>query len=918
MADRQGSFRIGNSIILREALILPVTDTHMHIQSNDIAPLPIMYGMLNYKISKTLHEKTGRELENKINFIDLSYLRESTKKITRVASGGPILCEFANGNIEISVDNALKEILGSAASIITTAWTVFGIVFGITHPVGRLTIEALKGSVQQFVDSQIINPPGSQKRSLLTDMTASLTQLAKDYGKIARQNSFFVAGLYKDDVIAESILGINSRVGIEPHALSPMEQREGVIDDTDAADAGLADREKLVDDRTSREEKNLFPVVSGHYYGLNIGSYLVPSFSMSVIHGMELMFAHYWGAYGIPIYIPYRGKLYYIADNLVNPGNHREKWYNIYDTNNLSIRMFLERRRRPVSLANQEVLDNTRLGNGVKYTHFLKEAPASEMWQLEDFVKHMDYTVAAVVRYPLEYLPFYHVDPRRFFAPWDAISRYNDFYICGSNGAFEKANSEEIKRNVIGGTDSFESFKYRMDIKEVKSNLIHKANGEWRKGLFWGVKMYAALGYPPYLCVTSEAKKAFRCLEEGDYGGLLEFYRFCADHEVPITCHGSPQGMTIADPGTYLKEYLKDHSDTEYGPMTSSFPVDGKSFMHGIGLIDSFSSPDSWRKVLDALGEGRENKLRLCLAHFGGKGFFSGEFRYDVGSPYSWMHKIVDLINDCEGIYTDISCFGFDSFVPLPEEITPGLYSSVRDKISGGFIDTVYRPETRYEKNNMVIIKYIYAPRGTHDAKNLALLRLYIILEYPNETDGLSYYKELYKTAQGLSALIERHSRLRHRVLFGTDWPMSEMKVKGVQRYNSAMFVLLQLVTVFRDNEWDAWHQFAVINPLRFLGLLEDPDDNLDGYRLDMGKIDKMREAIEDYLSGFADNEGERIKHWDLYGITTGNSKLNDQYERLEMIAEQVIPSADRMISADNRLLLTNMEKGSKHYHDRT
>ena len=42
---------------------------------------------------------------------------------------------------------------------------------------------------------------------------------------------------------------------------------------------------------------------------------------------------------------------------------------------------------------------------------------------------------------------------------------------------------------------------------------------------------------------------------------VKEFYRFCIDKDIPITCHGSPQGMTIADPGVYLKEYLKTYKD---------------------------------------------------------------------------------------------------------------------------------------------------------------------------------------------------------------------------------------------------------------------------------------------------------------------------------------------------------------------
>jgi predicted TIM-barrel fold metal-dependent hydrolase len=900
-------FRFNESSTIQEELLLPVTDAHMHIQSNDIAPLPIMYGVLNYKVSKMLHEKTNSEMVGKINFVELPYLEEkeeNKEKIAPVAEGGPFLCDFANSDIKLSVDNAMKELPRSISNAITILAAVLGTVLGIKFP---SVLPALIIAVQQFVDSQINPRDVRKKRLFLTDLTALFV---KNYGKIARQNSFFVAGLYKNDAIKESDMGINSRVGID------LLFGEGVL-------KGRWDRENLV--RSRIRQRDLFYKVSRHYYQ-NPDAKLVPSFSMSVIHGMELMFAHYWGAYGIPIYIPYKKEeeeLYYIADNLVNPNNSREMLYNIYDADNNAVKSLVNKDEQALPFADA-ILDNGQLVSGkAKYIHFLKKAPVSEKRQFEDLLKHVDYTEAAAVRYPLQYLPFYHVDPRRFFAPpIDAIFNYNDFYICNDDGSFTETISEEtdktgevIKINKI--KDSLEnsvSFKYRMDIAEVKSKLIYKDkdNGEWHKGLFWGIKMYAALGYPPYLCINEEARKVFRCLKPKDYEKLFtELYEFCADCEVPITCHGSPQGMTIADPGTYLKEYLKDHgSGTGYdGKVKSSFPVDGKSFMHGIGLIDSFSSPKSWKLVLNALGE-KKDKLRLCLAHFGGRGFF---WKYK-DSPYDWLVEIAGLINEFEGVYTDISNFGFDSFVHFPEQITPSLFNSVK-KRPNNFIEAVYK---RSRDN------YAFEPDRI-DEKDMALLRLDIILEASKLEEAelkfnaeLNCYKKMHDTAKKIADLInaDENERLQHRIMFGTDWPMCEMDVKGVLKYSSAMFVLLQLVTVFLDNEWDAWHQFTVINPLRFLGLLlEGPENNSAEYQLNIVKIDQMKEAIDEYLSGLGDvNSVKSLYHQRSYCITSGDVResLNSQYQHLTRIAEKTIPSADLVTDADNRLLLTNMKRVPK------
>jgi predicted TIM-barrel fold metal-dependent hydrolase len=924
MADdkKRYVFQLNRDIVVQFGKDIPITDAHMHIQSNDIAPIPIMYGVININIVRMLHGDieikilravTDKELVKKINFANLSYLStENDKKIAPIKDGGALFLDFANNKkIEISLFNAAKELPKTTTDLLNTVTIIIGIALGLKVKI--VTPILLTLAVSEI--GKTINLTDNEKRKHLTNLIASLKLFIKDYGKIARQNSFFIAGMYKNDSIMKSEMGTNSRkVHIE-------------YDDDDKK-KGRKEREDLVKSRTSQREQKIFLSVSDHYYaGQNNYYYegrkavrLVPSFTMSIVHGMELMYAHYWGAYGIPIYIQYGQDLYYITDNLIDPKNKDVKCYNIYDTNKDDINKlntYPSKPDEPFPLKDRPILKNCELGeNGVKYTHFLKKVPDSEKEQFEDLTKHVEYTKAAVVRYPLEYLPFYHVDPRRFFAPVESIGKFHDFCICDNN-EFNLIDGSEIQRSI---TSDNTIFKYNMNIKqEVKENLIyHKEDGTLTKGLFWGIKMYAALGYPPYLGVKSKsgvkeaaeeeakAKKAFYCLGNEDYNCLLKMYNFCAENEVPITCHGSPQGMTIADPGTYLKEFLKNNSDTGYGEITKNdFPVDGKSYMYGIGLIDSFSSPESWRVVLDALDSDNKQKLKLCLAHFGGKKFFSGE--KDADSPYDWLNGIAELVKDFDGVYTDISCFVYDYFVPMPQFISMWLYNKVKNKIPNNFIDTVYKYTNRGSDT-----PYEYSPDRSIDKRKLALLRLYIILEYPRYKIELKCYEGIYNTAQKLSKLISKNEKLQHRILFGTDWPMSEMNVKGVLRYSGAIFVMLQLVTVLLNNEWDAWHQFAVINPLRFLGLLEDPNDNLDTYELKIDKITEMKGAIEEHLNNVDEDADESYKKDYDIDPTKLKGRLKDQYQYMKNIAKQDILSAKQIVDVDNKLLLTNMARGSK------
>ena len=56
--------------------------------------------------------------------------------------------------------------------------------------------------------------------------------------------------------------------------------------------------------------------------------------------------------------------------------------------------------------------------------------------------------------------------------------------------------------------------------------------------------------------------------------------------------------------------------------------------------------------------------------------------------------------------------------------------------------------------------------------------------------------------------------------MVGSDWLMIEMaKFKGTGEYNRRMFEMCKLVS--KKVGYDAWYQFAVINPLKFLGLID-------------------------------------------------------------------------------------------------
>ena len=62
--------RIQGSIKITSPAYIPIVDAHMHIQGNQIAPIPIMKGILVYKLASA----GASLLNNEINFLDFSYL----------------------------------------------------------------------------------------------------------------------------------------------------------------------------------------------------------------------------------------------------------------------------------------------------------------------------------------------------------------------------------------------------------------------------------------------------------------------------------------------------------------------------------------------------------------------------------------------------------------------------------------------------------------------------------------------------------------------------------------------------------------------------------------------------------------------------------------------------------------------------
>lgn len=215
-----------------------------------------------------------------------------------------------------------------------------------------------------------------------------------------------------------------------------------------------------------------------------------------------------------------------------------------------------------------------------------KETERYEQWKHQLFR-----TELAVLQQPLKLLPMFHYDPRR----WQ---------VYGQNG-------------------NVEPFKY---VDYGKDEAI-----------YLGFKMYTAQGYRPW--------------DVRRLPIMMNFYAECVTRRIPITNHCTPEGAPTLDRKQYMKfqHPMDNHGDILAKQDKSREIIGLKPGVYSNTeeyFFKEFVSPNAWRKVLSAkVGETRLNKLRICLAHFGG----------GTDTGLQWCNQLVQLMKEFPHVYADIS-----------------------------------------------------------------------------------------------------------------------------------------------------------------------------------------------------------------------------------------------------------------------
>ncbi|MBQ8680986.1 MAG: amidohydrolase family protein [Treponema sp.] len=967
--ENEECLQTNNNTTDQEIKIYPITDAHMHIQGNGVAPIPIMKGIIVYQIAGAT---CGKE-DNQINIQELSYLndkdvdslKKSFEKKHNMVSKFTSINFFNIDKFLFENRKAMQELL---AKDITEIEKKFSENNRTIASVGKIFFSPIKLTYTIAKDARIIdffkivfNTPEIFKDEELKKEEESIDKEIECQKRIENEDFFIenlIKGAVSNAVSNYGELGLFTSFDLSKiyfqttNVISLGYLSCGTNSNTDKSKDKIQDlirEEEKSLSTTSPNEYKSFSSVTSHYPIGKSSKAISSCVQFAITHQMELMYAHYWGAAGIPIYVESNGKYYYVTNSVYEyyrapwklwMGKKKVPLHNIYLGDSSFFKGEIKNLEKAVRKKNEEKLKEKSESEEEKcYFHFLKEIENNEISAFERFEKHIFFHKLAALKYPLQLLSFFHFDPRRFLSK---AGESGHIFIKKKEEAPKKNNNQENEENENNEYEmlSVSEIDTKMGLAEVLDNYFIQDNvSASPERLFWGIKMYVALGYPPYFGIDEDkTKKIFPMLSEKnleDAKKVMEsFYNYCSDNKIPITCHGSPQGMTIADPSIYFKEYLK-YCDIS---VPSNFPSTPQNFMNGIGLIDSFSSPESWKIVLE-----KYPNLKLCIAHFGGGRFMDGTFfsekddsLFNVDSNsvyYNWMKDISDRINKYQNVYTDLSCY---SLVGNDKDAKYGcslykLYKYFKKKKKDEF--KKYKDYADFKQEKL---------RQKENDYRSYILDIFTLLEYEGKeyVDEIKEYRKdlkeyneavkshatrdemppkpvvpkenlyakIYFVAQNLKNLITANSDLQFRIMFGSDWPMFETSEK-LGSYNAAWFLMSQYLTYIMGEKWDVWHQFAVINPLKFLGLIDESKSDLDEYVYTAEgkeKLELYRDSLEQFFNKIKSKKGHLYEMIKKIKTLDVNKEFNFKIESLDNYINTniQIPSAIKIVNSEGNLII--------------
>jgi predicted TIM-barrel fold metal-dependent hydrolase len=615
---------------------------------------------------------------------------------------------------------------------------------------------------------------------------------------------------------------------------------------------------------------------------------------MNLALSMDMSYGSYWGRFGIPIYIKSDNQMLYINDfvsceitrdlpdtgfsvlfndctvtpciikkgqtpetmpyyHSTNPQKTNGKIHlyphffvnEVYDTNGCHFYShqfdlfnhshLIKPSSNHIPLVKFQNSPESRSLAKKKYVHFVSVAPGEDDSRFEDYAMQREFTIASAIRYPLSIFAFYHYDPRRHQIGANKTSRLLAEKLLEEHSFFTcKFNYKLFTQleNGVSYNGAIEASPHHQLNDIDYMESVIGDNQRSNEQAFADQFLNDNNGTGLFWGMKMYPRLGYAPDDFKNYPNLIEYYRICESKGIPVTIHCNAGGMSIPD---YFLYERYDHNiiKEEYDLKDAENHFDGTTFG-----AEAKDSPARWAKVLEKFP-----KLKICLAHFGGC------------DTWKEAGNLEETENELEKRKTSGKVSKYDHCDKYRDWI-----KSIAELVSKR--DNVYTDLSYFVNHNPGIFDIRY---------------------------------DLEDMAENLSWLIKKYRDLKDRILMGSDWYMMELeRDKGVGEYFTRMFRMLKLVS--KEVQFDAWHQFAVVNPLRYMGLIEEGKGSKGPYKIDVERLERYVGRFGKFADTKKINKKIKFNQDDI------NTKQKEALEKIKMLNN--IPDGTDLKQKGNLLIL--------------
>jgi len=314
-------------------------------------------------------------------------------------------------------------------------------------------------------------------------------------------------------------------------------------------------------------------------------------------------------------------------------------------------------------------------------------------------------------------------------------------------------------------------------------------------GVFVGFKMYTSQGYMPDENTTAGA--AVR-------GITRKFFAQCASLDVPVMAHCTPAGFFTHQRELYV-DLAPEATRALYTRVGYSGPTDKDRTRY---FQEHFVHPEAWRPVLE-----KNPNLRLCCAHFASDKSLWNDDPAEFSKRALSKAELRDLFKKMDDHNLQLARWGGGmlgerdllnavwSTNPYPGAARPSIDGS--DVIYGkGWIRSIVELCKQY-------------PNFYTDISYLPLF---------DPVDSWGLFKKRRYFWHVLGDVIKHYPYMVNKIMFGTDWYMILLEPHQYMEWFQKTILALKEVQKYLGGQYATWslfHQFAVINPIKFYRLHE-------------------------------------------------------------------------------------------------